>query len=314
MEIYETQSEIGKRKSWLLSSVVVLLVSLGVLLLMQGIAIALLPVLFNISLEDLASLLTGNYNIPNGRMAFLFVQGLGGGIGLWLAAYFISSKIDKANLHWDIQFSKVKLFWVLIVLGLTLGGMFFNAFLIDFNSHLVLPESLSELEAWMKESETQMMALTKFLTDFENIQELLAGILVIGVLAGIGEEVFFRGLIQPKIRLYTGSIHWGIWLTAIIFSAIHMQFYGFLPRMFLGAIFGYLYVYSGSLVYPILAHIFNNSITVLLIYLSKQGKIDFDIESTDQVSYPLAFLGLLVLLVGIYYFKRLNLRDDGKLD
>jgi uncharacterized protein len=314
MEIYETQSEIGKRKSWLLSSVVVLLVSLGVLLLMQGIAIALLPVLFNISLEDLASLLTGNYNIPNGRMAFLFVQGLGGGIGLWLAAYFISSKIDKANLHWDIQFSKVKLFWVLIVLGLTLGGMFFNAFLIDFNSHLVLPESLSELEAWMKESETQMMELTKFLTDFENIQELLAGILVIGVLAGIGEEVFFRGLIQPKIRLYTGSIHWGIWLTAIIFSAIHMQFYGFLPRMFLGAIFGYLYVYSGSLVYPILAHIFNNSITVLLIYLSKQGKIDFDIESTDQVSYPLAFLGLLVLLVGIYYFKRLNLRDDGKLD
>jgi membrane protease YdiL (CAAX protease family) len=233
---------------------------------------------------------------------------------LWLAAYFISSKIDKANLHWDIQFSKVKLFWVLIVLGLTLGGMFFNAFLIDFNSHLVLPESLSELEAWMKESETQMMELTKFLTDFENIQELLAGILVIGVLAGIGEEVFFRGLIQPKIRLYTGSIHWGIWLTAIIFSAIHMQFYGFLPRMFLGAIFGYLYVYSGSLVYPILAHIFNNSITVLLIYLSKQGKIDFDIESTDQVSYPLAFLGLLVLLVGIYYFKRLNLRDDGKLD
>jgi membrane protease YdiL (CAAX protease family) len=314
MEIYETQSEIGKRKSWLLSSVVVLLVSLGVLLLMQGIAIALLPVLFNISLEDLASLLTGNYNIPNGRMAFLFVQGLGGGIGLWLAAYFISSKIDKANLHWDIQFSKVKLFWVLIVLGLTLGGMFFNAFLIDFNSHLVLPESLSELEAWMKESETQMMELTKFLTDFENIQELLAGILVIGVLAGIGEEVFFRGLIQPKIRLYTGSIHWGIWLTAIIFSAIHMQFYGFLPRMFLGAIFGYLYVYSGSLVYPILAHILNNSITVLLIYLSKQGKIDFDIESTDQVSYPLAFLGLLVLLVGIYYFKRLNLRDDGKLD
>jgi membrane protease YdiL (CAAX protease family) len=166
----------------------------------------------------------------------------------------------------------------------------------------------------MKQTENQMMELTKFLTDFQNIEEFLVGILVIGVLAGIGEEVFFRGLIQPKVRLYTGSIHWGIWLTAILFSAIHMQFYGFLPRMFLGAIFGYLYVYSGSLVYPILAHIFNNSITVLLIYLSKQGKIDFDIESTDQVSYPLAFLGLLVLLVGIYYFKNSNLRSDGKLD
>jgi membrane protease YdiL (CAAX protease family) len=172
---------------------------------------------------------------------------------------------------------------------------------------------MSGLEACMKESENQMMELTKFLTDFENIQEFIAGIFVIGVLAGIGEEVFFRGLIQPKIRLYTGSIHWGIWLTAIIFSAIHMQFYGFLPRVFLGAIFGYLYVYSGSLVYPILAHIFNNSITVLLVYLAKQGNIEFDVEATDQVSYPLAFLGLLVLLVGIYYFKRLNLRNDGKL-
>ena len=313
MEIYETQSEIAKRKSWLLSSVVVLLVSLGVLIFLQGIAVALLPFLFGLSLEDLASLLAGNYDIPNARMAFFFIQGFGGGIGFWLAAYIISSKIDKANLHWDIQVSRINFFGILMLSAITLGGMLFNAFLIDFNSHLVLPESMSGLEAWMKETENQMMELTKFLTDFENIQEFIAGIFVIGVLAGIGEEVFFRGLIQPKIRLYTGSIHWGIWLTAIIFSAIHMQFYGFLPRVFLGAIFGYLYVYSGSLVYPILAHIFNNSITVLLVYLAKQGNIEFDIEATDQVSYPLAFLGLLVLLVGIYYFKRLNLRNDGKL-
>jgi membrane protease YdiL (CAAX protease family) len=313
MEIYETQSEIAKRKSWLLSSVVVLLVSLGVLIFLQGIAVAILPFIFGLTLEDLASLLAGNYDIPNARMAFFFIQGLGGGIGFWLAAYIISSKIDKANLHWDIQVSRINFFGILMLSAITLGGMLFNAFLIDFNSHLVLPESMSGLEAWMKETENQMMELTKFLTDFENIQEFIAGIFVIGVLAGIGEEVFFRGLIQPKIRLYTGSIHWGIWLTAIIFSAIHMQFYGFLPRVFLGAIFGYLYVYSGSLVYPILAHIFNNSITVLLVYLAKQGNIEFDIEATDQVSYPLAFLGLLVLLVGIYYFKRLNLRNDGKL-
>lgn len=314
MEIYETQSEIGKRKSWLLSSVVVLLVSIGVLLLLQGIAVALLPVLFNISLEDLASLIGGNYNIPNGRMAFLFIQGLGGGLGFWLAAYIISSKIDKANLHWDIQFSRVNFLGILIVSLITFGGMLFNSFLIDFNSQLVLPESMSGLETWMKETERQMMELTKFLTDFENIQEFLAGIFVIGILAGIGEELLFRGLIQAKMRLYTGSIHWGIWLTAILFSAIHMQFYGFLPRMFLGAIFGYLYVYSGSLVYPILAHIFNNSITVLMVYLAKQGSIEFDMEATDQVSYPLAFLGLLVLLAGIYYFKNSNRQNDGKLD
>lgn len=314
MEIYETQSEIGKRKSWLLSLIVVLLVTVGVMFLMQGISIALLPVLFNISVEDLVSLLAGNYDIPNGRMALLFVQGLGGGVAFWLAAFIISTKIDKANLQIGSQLSRVNIISVLVVLILTLGGMFFNAFLIDLNSQLVLPESMSGLEAWMKESESQMMEITKFLTDFENMQEFIVGIFVIGVLAGVGEEVFFRGLIQPKMRLYTGSVHWGIWLTAIIFSAIHMQFYGFLPRVFLGAIFGYLYVYSGSMIYPILAHIFNNSLTILLVFLSKRSVMEFDIDATEQVPIPLAFVGLLVLMAGIYYFKSSNLRSHGKLD
>jgi uncharacterized protein len=137
---------------------------------------------------------------------------------------------------------------------------------------------------------------------------------VIGVFAGIGEEMFFRGLIQPKIKYYLGSAHWGVWITAIIFSAIHVQFYGFLPRVFLGALFGYLYMYSGSLIYPILAHIFNNSLTVIMIYLSNQGQIEFDLESTDQVSYPSAALGFLLLMIGFLYFKKVNQAKHAELD
>ena len=192
--------------------------------------------------------------------------------------------------------------------------MFFNGLLVYWNSQLVLPESLSALESWMKAMEDQLMQLTQFLTDFQSVPELLTGLLVIGVLAGIGEEMFFRGVLQPKLHLYTGSVHWGIWLTAIIFSAIHIQFYGFVPRVFLGAIFGYLYVYSGSLVYPIIAHILNNSLTVLLVYASNQGLVDFDLESTDNVSYPLALGGLLVLLAGIHYFKKYKPQSNGELD
>lgn len=313
MEIYETQSEIGKRKSWLLSSVVVLLVSVGVLVLMQGIAVLLLPLLFNISLADLGSIIGGDHNIPNGRMALLFVQGIGGGLGFWIAAFIISSRIDKANLQIGVQFSRVTLAGISMVFMLIIGGMFFNAYLININSQLVLPESMAGLEAWMRASENQMMELTKFLTDFETIQELITGLFVIGLLAGIGEEVFFRGMIQPKLHLYTGSVHWGIWLTAILFSAIHMQFYGFLPRMFLGAVFGYLYVYSGSLIYPILAHIFNNALTVLLVYFSRNTENDFDLEAIDLVPLPIALLGLLVLLLGISYFKESKLSKYGKL-
>lgn len=314
MEIYETQSEIAKRKSWLLSLVVIVLVTLGVLVALQGAALAIVPSLFNISLEDIVGLMSGDYDVPNGRMAMFLVQGVGSGIGFWLAAWIISEKIDKANLRWDIQFSRFNLRGGSVIVAITLGAMLFNAFLVYFNNQLVLPEFLSETEAWMKEMEEQMMQLTMYLTDFQTIPELLMGILVIGVLAGIGEEMFFRGVIQPKMHFYTGSVHWGIWITAIIFSAIHVQFYGFLPRVFLGAVFGYLYVYSGSLVYPILAHIFNNTFTVIMVYLANQGIIDFDLESTDTISYPLAFFGLLVLLAGIFYFKKMNLTGNGELD
>jgi uncharacterized protein len=314
MEIYETQSEIAKRKNWLLSLIVIVLVTIGTLILLQGIALAFMPTLFNITIEEILGLMTGNYEVPNGRMAMYFVQGIGSGIGFWVAAWIITRFIEKADLRWDIQQSRFTVKNLGVVLAITLGAMFFNGLLVYWNAQLVLPESMSGIESWMKEMETQLMELTKFLTDFQNIPELLTGILVIGVFAGIGEEMFFRGLIQPKMKHYTNSSHWGIWLTAIIFSAIHVQFYGFLPRVFLGALFGYMYLYSGSLFYPILAHIFNNTLTVIVIYLSNQGMVDFDLESTDTVSYPAAILGLLVLMVGFFYFKKINQPKNGELD
>ncbi len=313
MEIYETQSEIAKRKSWLLSLVVIVLVAFGVLILLQVLALALTPFLFGVSIDEIMGLMSGDFSAANGRMAMFFIQGIGSGIGFWLAAYVIAHYIDKADMHWEIQLPRFNMKSAGLVLLITFGGMLFNAFLVHLNSLLALPEALSGLEIWMQEMEDQLLELTKFLTDFQTIPELLTGILVIGILAGIGEEMFFRGLIQPKMKLYLGSAHAGVWVTAIIFSAIHLQFYGFLPRMFLGVMFGYLYHYSGSLTYPILAHILNNSITVILVYLSNQGKIDFDLESTDAISYPVAFLGLLGLLVGIYYFKKIN-KPNGELD
>jgi membrane protease YdiL (CAAX protease family) len=313
MEIYETESEIAKRKSWLLSLIVIVLVALGVLVVLQVVALAVAPFLFNISIEEIMGLMTGDYSPNNGRMAMFFVQGIGSGIGFWVAAYVIMRFIDKADLHWEVQLPRFNIKGAGLVLLISLGGMLFNGLLVYWNSQLVLPESMSGMESWMQEMEQQLMELTKFLTDFQTIPELLMGVLVIGVLAGIGEEIFFRGLIQPKMHLYTGNGHAGVWVTAFIFSAIHLQFYGFLPRLFLGGMFGYLYYYSGSLTYPILAHIANNSITVFMVYASNQGMIDFDMESTDTVSYPAAIIGLLVLLAGIFYFNKIN-KPNGQLD
>ena len=314
MEIYETQAEIASRKNWLLSLVVITLVAFGTLVLLQGVAIAFVPFLFQVSMEDLMSLVAGNYDIPNGRMALLFTQGIGSGLGFWAATWIVVRFLEKANLNWTKQLSRVTGKNLALVAAMTVGGMLVNGLLMYWNSHLALPEFLSGVEQWMRDMETQLMELTQFLTDFQSISELLAGILVIGVFAGVGEELFFRGLIQPKMQGYLGSPHWGIWVTAIIFSAIHVQFYGFLPRLFLGALFGYLYHYTGSLFYPILGHILNNALTLLLVYAANQGVIALDVQSTDTVSYPGALLGFLVLILGFLYFKKVNRGKDEKLD
>jgi hypothetical protein len=314
MEIYETQAEIASRKNWLLSLVVITLVGFGTLVLLQGISIAFVPFLFQVSMEDLMSLVAGNYDIPNGRMALLFTQGIGSGLGFWVATWIIVRFLEKANLDWTTQLSRVTGKNLALVTAMTVGGMLFNGLLMYWNSQMVLPDFLSEVEQWMREMETQLMELTQFLTDFQSIPELLTGILVIGVFAGVGEEMFFRGLIQPKMQGYFRSAHWGIWVTAIIFSAIHAQFFGFLPRVFLGALFGYLYHYTGSLFYPILGHILNNALTLLLVYGANQGIIDLDVQSNDTVSYPAALVGFLVLILGFLYFKKVNRGKDEKLD
>ena len=314
MEIYETQAEIATRKNWLLSLVVITLVAFGTLVLLQGISIALVPFLFQVSMEDLMSLVAGNYDIPNGRMALLFTQGVGSGLGFWAATWIVVRFLEKADLNWTKQLSRVNGKNMALVTAMTVGGMLFNGLLMYWNSHLVLPEFLSGVEQWMRDMETQLMELTQFLTDFQSIPELLTGILVIGIFAGVGEELFFRGLIQPKMQGYFRSPHWGIWVTAFIFSAIHAQFFGFLPRVFLGALFGYLYHYTGSLFYPILGHILNNALTLLLVYSANQGFIDLDVQATDTVSYPGAIVGFLVLILGFLYFKKVNRGKDEKLD
>lgn len=302
MEIYETRSGNAVKQPWLLSLVVLALIVFGALLLLQGLAIALLPFLFNIPMEELLLLITGDSSHPNARLAFLFIQGLGGGLGFLMGGWIFIRFVDRASLGWQQQFSSVKFINILILLPLLYGFVMFNSLFIYWNMHLDFPAFMSGFEQWAMAKEKEMMEITLYLTDFDGIGELLAGILVIGVLAGIGEEYLFRGILQPKLQIYTGSAHAGIWLAAIIFSAIHFQFYGFLPRLMLGALFGYLYYCSGSLIYPIIAHTLNNALTVVAVYLNKIGVMEFDIEGGAELNWYYVVLGLVIFFVSFRAF------------
>lgn len=315
MEIYETRSRNAGKHPWLLSLVLLTLIVFGSLLVLQGLSLMLVPVLFGIPMDEMLHLLTGELNHPNARLAFLFIQGLGSGLGFLLGGWIFIRWVDNASLAWKQQFNSVKFKNILLLLPVLFGFVLVNSFFIYWNMQVDFPEFMSEFENWAIFKEEEIMKITLYLTDFENITEFIAGIIVIGLLAGIGEEYLFRGILQPKLHLYTGNPHAGIWITAIIFSAIHIQFYGFLPRVMLGALFGYLYLYSGSLIYPILAHILNNTFTIVAVYLNKLGVIEFDIEggAAAEWYYVLFGLGLFLISFKSFISKEETIGSDGRM-
>lgn len=315
MEIYETKNSNAPRHPWILSLIILALIVFGSLLVLQGLAIALVPFLFGIPMEDLLHLFSGSSNHPNARFAFLFIQGVGSGLGFLMGGWIFIRFVDHASLAWQQQINSVKFKKVATILPLLFGFILFNSVFIYWNMNVEFPGFMHDFEEWALLKELEMMNLTVYLTDFNGTGEFLVGILVIGFLAGIGEEYLFRGILQPKLHLYTGNAHAGIWIAALIFSAIHFQFYGFLPRVMLGALFGYLYYYSGSLVYPIIAHILNNTMTVIAVYMNNLGLIEFEIESNAEFEWYYVLLGLGLFLISFRTFisKDKNEHADGRM-
>ena len=154
----------------------------------------------------------------------------------------------------------------LIILALGVMAIISISPLIDvlstWNQGLQLPESLRSIEDWMINSEKAAEVATNTLLNTDSWGGFFMNIIIIAIMAGIGEELMFRGVIQKILIGWTKNIHLGILYTAIIFSAIHFQFYGFVPRMILGMVLGYLYIWSKSLWVPVIAHAINNALTV----------------------------------------------------
>ena len=145
--------------------------------------------------------------------------------------------------------------------------------LVDINESITLPAWMSGIEQWMRTSEDAAAATTAELLDINTIPKLLYCFLVVGLMAGLSEEVLFRGAILRTMQDSRLGTHAAVWIVAIIFSAIHLQFYGFIPRMLLGVWLGYLLVWTRSLWVPIIAHTLNNSSVVMFSYLTNIGLV-----------------------------------------
>lgn len=199
----------------------------------------------------------------------------------------------------------------LIVALIVVFFMPFDGLIIEWNQHLHLPDTLAPVERWIRAKEASLESVTKFLTTFASPLQLVVALVVIAVIPAIGEETLFRGILQRNLAIWTGNVHAGIWLAAFFFSAIHVQFLGFFPRMLLGALFGYLYLWSGNLWVAILAHFVNNGVTVGMVYLHQQQLIPIDIERTESVPVLGALIAGALTAGLLVYFYRTNHDQPG---
>lgn len=154
---------------------------------------------------------------------------------------------------------------ILAVLVLICSIPAMNA-IIEWNKGWHLPESMAAAENFFRQLEEGAEATTKLLMNGASIPSLIVSVLIVGVLAGLSEELFFRGSLQRILGQTDMNKHLVIWIVAFVFSAFHFQLFGLIPRMLLGAFFGYLLWWSKSLWLPVLLHVLNNSIVVISEY------------------------------------------------
>ena len=145
--------------------------------------------------------------------------------------------------------------------------------LVSFNEAMSLPSWMGGLESWMREAEDAAAEATQRILDINSAGMLVASVFVVGFMAGLSEEMLFRGAMLRTIQDSRLGTHAVVWIVAILFSAFHMQFYGFIPRMVLGLWLGYLFVWNRNLWVPIIAHTLNNSTVVVFSYLTNKGLV-----------------------------------------
>ena len=208
-------------------------------------------------------------------------------------AYFTSSR----PLHFLGMTTKLKFKNFAFVLLTYLCAIPAMNFIIDWNCNIHLPQQFSQIEQVLRDFEDAAQAMTNTLTSNNSLPRIALLILSIGVLTGFGEEIFFRGMFTNLLIQRPYNKHIAIWIGAFVFSLMHFQFFGFIPRMLLGAFFGYLLVWTDCLWLPIFAHALNNSFAIIVKYIEDQDIISFSVDkvgTTDMMPWS-AIISIVIV-------------------
>ena len=231
---------------------------------------------------------------------------------LFLLFFLLPFFIVRKNKDYLMNFNHFRILPLAFIIITTFLFIILNAPVIEWNRSISFPEFMSGFEEWATLKEKQLESLTIHLISFDNTTEYLIGILTIAIIPGLCEEYFFRGVLQKNFKLLLNNPHVAIILSALLFSAFHLQFYGFFPRFLLGVLFGYMFYWSGSLVYPVIAHTLNNFIGISLVYAAESGVFGdrFDMPINSSPDIPISILVFSFFLFILALVKTINILNN----
>lgn len=271
------------------------------------VGIAMGSIITGISLEEIANYAAGN--LSEEQINALKISQFFSAIGIFLIPAFIVPIFFQEKVLKYLSVNpprKAVNFFIVILLLIAFYPL--TEWLIQFNKNIDLPESLQFLENWMKQAESSNSKLIEAFLQMDGGLDLVLNILIIAITAAVTEEFFFRGLIQRMLYQWFGRVHLAIFIAAFLFSAFHLQFFGFLPRLLLGLIFGYLLYFSGNIWLPIFAHFLNNFAGVMVAFLNQRGVIEASVNEEINMEYP-GFTAIISFLLGaliLFYLSRIN--------
>jgi len=261
--------------------------------------------LFGLGLMDLQ--VTGSQSFAPNLLAYMKFSQVISALGLFILPPFIwmqlraepalaSLRLNKVP-QWNLVFMAV----VLILVQLPL----INATAL-LNSKLSLPESLANVEKILQKMEETAAITTEAFLKMQDVGDLLLMLFVMAVLPAIGEELLFRSSLQPLLFKIFKNHHIAIGLTAFIFSFIHFQFFGFIPRFLIGVYLGYIFLYSGNTWVPVAAHFANNALAVLSTWFQNQGIISASPDNLGIGEQGVwhCIISVLLTTLGMFWFIR----------
>jgi len=278
------------------------LITLFCLLLSSALSVFLSMLLFNYSLNDIYWIISHPTSetihvvkfFQIVQSVFLFI--VPALIAAWLFSHNLSGYI-YANKPPDVK-------TLLLVLCSIIVAVPVLNYITMLNNRLDLPEWMGNIENKMKELEENADWLTRLFLNSEDAYDLTVNIFMIAILPAIGEEFLFRGVLQRLFIEWTKNKHAGVILVAFLFSFIHFQFFGFVPRFLLGLYFGYLMLWSSTIWVPVAGHFVNNVLAVIYYHFSAKpmGETTMDkigTEPSGNFALYVSVVSVIVILVMI---------------